>query len=74
MLSTQRLLGGSGLDRPRSVLTPLSPQVPMAFIRSCYRGFAIGTFMDIEGVFKHTSSEVIRRAMIRQGVPIAVVD
>ena len=38
------------------------------------KGFAIGTVMDIEGAFNHTSSEVIRRAMIRQGVPIAVVD
>ena len=38
------------------------------------KGFATATFMDIEGAFKHTSSEVIRRAMIRQGDPIAVVD
>ena len=30
--------------------------------------------MDIEDAFNPTSSEVIRRAMIRQGVPIAVVD
>ena len=38
------------------------------------KGFAIGTFMDIEGAFNHTSSEVIRIAMIRQGVPIAILD
>ena len=30
--------------------------------------------MDIEGAFNHTSSEVIRRAMISQGVPIVVID
>ena len=29
------------------------------------KGFAIGTFVGIEGTFIHTSSEVIRRAMIR---------
>ena len=38
------------------------------------KGFVIGTSMDIKCAFNHTSSEVIRRAMIRQGVPIAVVD
>ena len=36
--------------------------------------FAIGTFMDVEGAFNHTSSEVIKTAMNIQGVPIAIVD
>ena len=38
------------------------------------KGFAIGTFMDIEGAFNYTSGEVIRAAMITHGVPIVVVE
>ena len=58
----------------RSTETALSKTVNLTEDQLNLKGFAIGTFMDIEGAFNHTSSEVIRRAMIRQGVPIAVVD
>ena len=58
----------------RSIETALSKAVNLISDQLNLKGFAIGTFMDIEGAFNHTSSEVIRRAMIRQGVPIAVVD
>ena len=57
-----------------STETALSKAVNLIEDQMNLKGFAIGTFMDIEGAFNHTSSEVIRRAMIRQGVPIAVVD
>ena len=58
----------------RSTETALSKAVNLIKDQLNLKRFAIGTFMDIEGAFNHTSSEVIRRAMIRQGVPIAVVD
>ena len=58
----------------RSTETALSKAVNLIEHQLNLKGFAIGTFMDIEGAFNHTSSEVIRRAMIRQGVPIAVVN
>ena len=57
-----------------STKTDLSKAVNLIMDQLNLKGFVIGTFMDIEGAFNHTYSEVIRRAMIRQGVPIAVVD
>ena len=38
------------------------------------KGFAVGTFMDLEGASNHTSGEVIRAAMITHSVPTAVVE
>ena len=58
----------------RSTETALRKKVNLIKDQLNLKGFAIGTFMDIEGAFNHTSSEVIRRAMIRQEIPIAVVD
>ena len=58
----------------RSTGTALSKAVNLIEDQMNLKRFAIGTFMDIEGAFNYTCSEVIRRAMIRQGVPIAVVD
>ena len=37
------------------------------------KGFPIRTFTDIEGASNHTSNEVIKTALTKQGVPIAVV-
>ena len=38
------------------------------------KGFAIGTFMDIEGAFNHTSRGVIRAALVKYGVPRTLAD
>ena len=57
-----------------STETPLNEAVNLIEDQLNPKGFAFGTFMDIEGASYPTSSEVIRRAMIRQGVPIAAVD
>ena len=38
------------------------------------KGFASGTFMDIEGAFNYTSGKVIRAAMITRSMPTAVLD
>ena len=57
-----------------STETALSKAVNLIEDQLNLKGFAIGTFMDIDGAYNHTSSEVIRRAMIRQGVPIAIVE
>ena len=45
----------------RSTETALSKAVNLIEARLNLKGFPIGTFMDIEGAFNHTSSEVIRR-------------
>ena len=58
----------------RSTETVLGKVVNLIEDQLNLKGFAIGTFMDIEDAFNHTSSEVIRRAMIRQEVPMAVVN
>ena len=52
----------------RSIETALRKAVNMIEDQLNLKGFAIGTFMDIEGAFNHTYSEVIRRAVMRQGV------
>ena len=57
-----------------STETALSKVVNLIEDQLNLKGFAIGTFMDIECAFNHTSSEVIGRGIIRQGVSIAVVD
>ena len=57
-----------------STETALSKAVNLIEDQLNLKGFAIETFMDIEGAFNHTSSEVIRRDIIRGGVSIAVVD
>ena len=48
----------------RSTETALSKAMNLIEDQMNLKGFAIGTFMDIESAFNHTSSEVIRRAMI----------
>ena len=58
----------------RLTQTALSKAVNLIDDQLNRKGFTNGTYMEIEGAFNHTSSEVIRRAMIRQGIPIAVVD
>ena len=58
----------------RSTETGLSKAVNLIEVQLNLKAFAIGTIMDIEGDFNHTSSKVIKMAMARQGVPIAVVN
>ena len=58
----------------RSTKTALSKAVNLTEDQLNFKGFPIGTSMDIEGAFNHTASEVIRRAIIRQEVPIDVVE
>ena len=58
----------------RSTETALSKAVNLIEDQLNLEGFAIGTFMNIQGAFNHTSSEVIRRYMIRQELRIDVVD
>ena len=57
-----------------STETALSKAVNLTEDQLNLKGFAIGRFTDIEAAFNHTSSKVIRRAMIKQRVPIVVVD
>ena len=38
------------------------------------KGYAIGSFLDIEGAFDSTSTEAIKQAMIRHEVPEVLVD
>ena len=57
-----------------STQTALSKAVNLIEEQLNLKGFTIRTFMDIKGASNHTSSEVIKSAMTRQGVPTAVVD
>ena len=57
----------------RSTETALSKAVNLIEDQLNLKGFNIGTFMDIENAFNHISSKVIRKAMIRRGVPMVVV-